>query len=936
MQTLQTSPNSQNLATSPNPQTSKWLSIRASAGSGKTFALTLRYIYLLFLGAKANEILCITFTNKAKDEMRSRITRTLFNLAQNPRDAYAQNLCALGISQCVIEAQSKTIYTHFVESKNHIMTFDAFFNMVVKKFSFYAGILSDYEVGADFNLNDEIFKKTLASLSAREFSELVDFCVQNDLRQKDILYMLNTIKIHALNAHFAESSIIEIARAFDDYRAFVLSATSGQNGAHHIQNRFSKAIDKNNICEMIKNVFSLTENMQNTLDSAQDCANIARKTQNLKDLFAQYFKNRENKVLRQISSIYEKFKAHKLEVIARHNKLSFSDISEICYELLHSHIDKNFFYFRLDAKINHILVDEFQDTNLGQFENLQPLISEIKSGKGVREHKTLFFVGDEKQAIYGFRGGESRLFRAISDELKMSEHTLKDNYRSAKNIVNFVNEVFKNHFENYEPQNPKRSADGLVEIVSVSAENQNVENKENKDEKQNRALEMIKKRVETLLANHKKNIAILTRNTSSAEEIYAFLRAKFPHNKITLDASSSNSTELLIILNALQFLQTNNIFYLKNCVKLSGGALDSALTIEVKKDAEVHKIVHYIMEKFALYGNAALQILEESAKFDKLDEFVAHLKGAEIKSALEMEGEIQIMTIHKSKGLEFEDVILCELKAKNRVDRRRFYAPDVRGEQIYYMKDAKERGIVDSEFAKVLECREAQNKNDALNVLYVAFTRPKDSLFIINMGENNALQLDLLALNDTKIGEDILGAESNKIAQSSAKIPTQYNFGKQSDFINNDERKYSTLSKTRGIALHYALEMRLAYNNSDDEIAKILRAKFGLVLDEGERAQILRNMEKILQNPEIRKILDNAERVRCEVAYLEQNTMRRIDCIIENGADAVILDYKSSDSSLDEKKAQILRYADFARAHYKSVRAYLCFANGEILEVKAS
>lgn len=927
MQTSQTSQipqipqTSQNQSTPPNPQTSKWLAIRASAGSGKTFALTLRYIYLLFLGARANEILCITFTNKAKDEMLSRITRTLFTLFQNPSDAYAQNLLDLGISEQAIKAQSKAIYTHFVESKNHIMTFDAFFNMVVKKFSFYAGVMSDYEVGADFKLNDEIFRKTLNSLSAREFGALVDFCAQNELRQKDILYMLSALNIHPHSAPFAESSKLEIASAFDDYRALVLHALEGQKGAHYAKARFSKEIDTNNICEMIKNVFTLTENMQRALDSAPDSASIAQKSQNLKDLFSQYFKQRENNALRQISSIYQKFKAHKLEVISRHNKLTFNDISEICYELLHSHIDKNFFYFRLDSKINHILVDEFQDTNLRQFENLQPLISEIKSGQGTKENKTLFFVGDEKQAIYGFRGGESRLFRAISDELQMSEHTLKDNYRSAKNIINFVNETFKNHFENYEAQNPKSDASGLVEIISANAEN-----------KQDCAFNIIKQRIETLLGNHKKNIAILTRSVSSAEEIYAFLRANFPQNKITLDAENSNNNELLIILNAMKFLQTNNIFYLKNCVKLNGGALDSAPEIAVKKDAQVHKIVHYIIEKFALYNSAALQILEESAKFDKLDEFVAHLQGTEIKSALEVDGEIQIMTIHKSKGLEFEDVIVCELRAKNRIDRRKFYAPDVRGEQIYYMKDAKERALVDSEFESVLALREAQNKNDALNVLYVAFTRPKDSLFIINMGENNALQLDLLALQDMKIGADILGEKSSQVAQSSAQIPAQYSFGKQSDFINKDEKRYSTLPQVRGIALHLALEMRLAYKNSDDEIAKILRGRFGLVLDEGERAQILRNMWKILQNPKLRKILEVAKRVRCEVAYLENNRLRRIDCLIEVGGGAVILDYKSSDLNLEEKKAQILQYADFARKHYKTVRAYLCFANGEILE----
>lgn len=153
-------------------QNQRWQSIRASAGSGKTFALTLRYIYLLFSGAKAEEILCITFTNKAKDEMLERIAKTLLKFCQNELDDYATELQKLGISENAIATQSKAIYERFITSKNHIMTFDAFFNMVVKKFSFYAGVLNDYEIGADFGLDGEIFKKTLESLSKREFSEI--------------------------------------------------------------------------------------------------------------------------------------------------------------------------------------------------------------------------------------------------------------------------------------------------------------------------------------------------------------------------------------------------------------------------------------------------------------------------------------------------------------------------------------------------------------------------------------------------------------------------------------------------------------------------------------------------------------------------------------------------------------------------------------------
>ncbi|MGX3011312.1 RecB-like helicase [Helicobacter sp. 23-1044] len=899
----------------------RWQSIRASAGSGKTFALTLRYISLLFFGARANEILCITFTNKARDEMLARITNTLFLLCQNPNDAYSQNLLDLGISKSAIETQSGAIYRHFVESKNHIMTFDAFFNAVVKKFSFYAGVRSDYEVGADFKLDGEIFKKTLDLLGGGEFDALIEFCAKYQLNQKDILSMINSLKNGEFLGEIAESSDLkdEIINAFDELRAFAINAVDGQKNAHFIKSRFNKNIDKKNVSAIVENIFKLTEGMQKTLDSAVDSAIIARKTQNLKDLCKKFFEMQESEILWKISNIYAKFKKQKLQVISSHNKLTFSDISEICYDLLHNHIDKNFFYFRLDSKINHILVDEFQDTNLEQYENLKPLIDEIKSGDGARENKTLFFVGDEKQAIYGFRGGESRLFRAISDELNMSEKTLKDNYRSAKNIVEFVNSAFQTRFPNYEMQNPKSKNDGFVEIVSESEADS--------------AFDLIERRIQTLLANHKKNIAILTRNVSSAEEIYGFLRAHFPHTKIALESEKSNNVELLIIQNALRFLQTNNIFYLKNCVKLNGGEVDSAPSLAIKKDAEVHKIIHRIMQTFALRGIVALRILEESAKFDDLEKFIAYLGGAEIKNAADLACEIQIMTIHKSKGLEFEDVIICDLKGQNNRDTAQFYAPSLRGGKVYFLGDKKARVLVDDEFANIVAQKKSVDENDALNVLYVAFTRAKDSLFIIKSAKKNALRLELLDLKDGKIGSDIIGEKSPKFAESSAKIPAQYDFGKQGDFIKQSEKSYTNLSKMRGIALHLALEMRLAYGNSDDEIETILQNRFGMVLGANERAQILRSVGKILGNAALREILANAESVRCEVAYLENNRLNRIDCLIEMGGDAVILDYKSSDLDLEGKKAQILRYADFARAHYKNIRAYLCFANGEILEV---
>ena len=82
------------------------------------------------------------------------------------------------------------------------------------------------------------------------------------------------------------------------------------------------------------------------------------------------------------------------------------------HELLIRNIDREFFYFRLDDKITHILLDEFQDTSITQYQILKPIIDEIKSGDSRKniDEKSLFVVGDEKQSIYMFRGSFTGVF----------------------------------------------------------------------------------------------------------------------------------------------------------------------------------------------------------------------------------------------------------------------------------------------------------------------------------------------------------------------------------------------------------------------------------------------------------------------------------------------------------------------------------------------
>ncbi len=910
----------------------QWLSLRASAGSGKTFALTPRYIYLLFCGARASEILCITFTNKARNEMMERITHTLASLARDssdsPTNPYAKDLVAKGISPQAIRTESKAIYEHFIASNKHIMTFDAFFAMVVKKFSFYAGILSDYEVSAKFDVSSEAFRRTLDSLDNAQFRRLVRFCVANDLRTNKLIAMIQSLKIEdakisvvTANPNFKSEIIAE----FESLREFVLKVTEGKKGVSNLQKRFLKEVDSADLGAILDNL-NLTESMQNTLESLDFDRNFYEsKLQNIKSLFKNHYDCVEREILEQIYSIFGIYKKRKNLLLKSQNKLNFDDISNICYDLLNHNIDRNFFYFRLDSKINHILIDEFQDTNLRQYEILKPLIDEIKSGEGRIGNRSLFFVGDEKQAIYGFRGCDSRIFRAISDELNLKSESLPKNFRSAKNIVGFVNATFAPHFSDFEPQEANSTKSGFVAVVAKT-----------KDD----IFPTIRARIQTLLDNHNSDIAVLTRKTNTAKEIYEFLKAEFPQVKISVEGESSTNTEYLIILNALRFAKTGNIFYLKNCEKLNGETFslgDSSKNLHFKKDATPSQMVHSIIKRFALYGKSALQILEASADFDDVDSFIEYLRSAEIKSSSDSKSAIQIMTIHKSKGLEFGDVIVCEYGGSAHSGDI-FYAPNFKGDKIYYMGNKAfrtRRAFVDEGFANILEAKAAQDKVDALNLLYVAFTRAKESLFIVRADKirgGDALKLGLLDLEEVEIGEDIMG-ESAQISEiDSAEIPMQSDFGKQGEFINEDSKPYTSKSKIKGLALHKALELRLAFGTPNADIGAILQNRYGLMLDSSEIQATMQNMENILQNAVLREILAGANAVRCEVAYVN-NGLKRIDCLVERGENAVILDYKSSDLDLEGKKAQVAEYMSYARQHFKSVEGYLCFANGKMMRV---
>lgn len=941
----------------------QWLSIRASAGSGKTFSLTSRYIYLLFLGAKPNEILTLTFTQKAQQEMQDRILRTLrtlrgFIINNDNIDIWAKNpyiieLLNLGLTIIDIKRGIEKIYINFSHSNNHIMTFDSFFNMILRKFSFYAGLLNNYDLGKDFNYDSEIFCKTLDNLGEKDFKTLIEFCISNDLKSDNIIQMLKSIKIDSYIHHkveYIQDWKNQFCKNYNELKNYIMKLIDGQSNVLNLAKRFSLDINPNSPqSDFIKAVLnlSLSEKMFNKLEKlGYDESFYNKRIFEINNQLKNYFDYREFEILSFMMDFYRNYTNTKLDILTNKNKITFSDLNLFCYNLLNHSIDSEFFYFRLDSKINHILIDEFQDTNIMQYMILKPLISEIKSGAGRIENRSLFFVGDEKQAIYSFRGSDSRLFMAISDYLGMKITSLPKNYRSAKNIVEFVNNTFKDKFPNYEIQSANKDIEGYVEVVNIP---------------KNHIFECIKNRINTLLQNNKKDIVILTRKNNTIYDIRDYLLKEMPHLKISVKVEENTNDEFLIILNALQYIKSKNNIYIKNCFKINGESYFRDLDLNLDSTLPPNKIVFSIMETFNLFSKVAISILEKSLDYDDLCEFLNNFSALSIEIDEDKKYDIRIMNIHKSKGLEFDNVILTEYTDESNMGDIFYYNYDkLELKRIFYIKDSKIRTIVDNDFKNIYEKITEEKKKDLINLLYVGFTRPKESLFIIkptaelsskisnklddkkeesNTPKSIKTFFDNINLETIKIGVD----ETNEVSsnflnlenEASPKIIKQESFGTQFEFIRQESKQYNSISRIKGLALHLALETFLKYNDREN-IKTILLNKYGLFLSNIQIDEIIDNMDNILNNPIIKSIFEENPEIKCEVSFLNNDKIHRIDCILQTNDKIFILDYKTSDLDLEAKKSQIMEYFKFIKNnfHSKEIIAYLCFANGKILKIE--
>ncbi|MCG3675791.1 RecB-like helicase [Aliarcobacter butzleri] len=897
-----------------------YLALKASAGSGKTFALTVRYICLLLLGAKPNEILTLTFTNKAANEMSERIYKTLLTLGND--EAYLNAIeNEVNLSKEEILGKKNILIKQFSNANLSIFTIDKFVNKILREFCGYIGISDDFEIK-----NDDIEKLSyefLKSLNEKDFQTLIDLSFYEKKKFNSIFELFKTIleKNEDIEVINIDASLIELQKENILKEAFkikesILSCANASNSAKN-------AVDFETFEDLFGRTWLEKENFED-YSYFKKCANESNKNDffKLKEELSIYYKIRAGFSLNKIFEVYLKFRDFKFEFNKNKNYLEFNDISNLVYDLLSTKIDKDFLYFRLDSNYSHILIDEFQDTSLLQYKILEPLIDEILSGD-VTKFKTFFYVGDTKQSIYRFRGGKRELFDYVANTNKILEvEVLNTNYRSCENVINFVNELFLNlpNYEYFKQESVRTN--GYVEVIKDT----NLEEEEK--------FVNIAEKIEELLNNgvNFNDIAILTYTNDDVLSLYYYLKQKFPSIKISTEMTSKliNQQNVKAVINAIKYIYFKEEIYKENLNAIIGNKLLTTLDLEINLDEKsVQEVIKELSKKLKIIDENIIKLIEVSSSFNNIVDFVYEIDKLEaIMENNESKG-LQILTIFKSKGLEFHTVILLDRIKRKNVDKSSllFDYENLELKNIFYKIKGYEN--FNKEYEKAIEKEKKLSLEDEINILYVAMTRAKNNMIIFKKEKSSVF--DILNMNICKIGKIINSSKLVKdIEEKSIILYTPLNLGTQEkQIVKEKELKENHLhSRYFGLATHYCLEMLNNFSFNDLKYTlNLAKTRFSNYLSDKDFIDIENRLSHLINNDFFKFLITNSV-LTSEQSLIYKEELKIIDLLIFKDDTYYILDYKTTKEELDEEhKNQVLYYKEAIKEIFKTsnVKSYLVY-----------
>jgi len=745
---------------------------RSSAGSGKTYTLVKEYISILLNSRDPllfRKILAITFTNKAANEMKERVLETVKELSTGELSNLMQDYTKVTLlSPNQIAKRSQTIFQYILHhyGEFNILTIDKFIHRIIRSFTRELGLAMNFELESDVELfvarsiemllSEVGVDKNLTKYLIQFSEHLIENSEKGDVEKKlirlsqvlqkeegkealkeleevDLSFFIEIQKKVKLKIKKLKIEIEKLAKEtislIEEQGIGVFDLAGGKNGFGKMYIAFSnQKIEQVNVSEtMLKRLeddvwYGKTTKayIKNTIDSIH--TELVDKTTTLVKLYKEYMKQRtfdRNFIgFSLLNSIYKLLQSIKQES----NIVFLNDFNEIISNVVQNE-PAPFIYEKIGNRYHYFLIDEFQDTSKLQWNNLVPLVYDSLSNG----YKNLI-VGDAKQAIYRWRGGDVNQFidlpevkgefhdlYAINQTFKHAGkvENLEDNWRSYKSIVEFNNWLFSSWAEQSDAevikkiyqgvkQNVKKEKEGLVSYQLLEGD---------KEELEEIRLDLMLEYIEECKTDgfDYSDIAILVKTNKKGKLVASFLTEK-GMSVVSADSivlSSSAEVQFVIaffetiinprnehaILRCLQYLEkekhlseVHEKWRIPNAEKpqysvsidFEGFLTEKYPQFEITYfealnlyDKTVYLYETFELNRFDAYLDQLLNTIQNYTKRNtsSLQEFVAYFEDNKDRIPVNTGGNseaIQISTIHKSKGLQYPVVIMPFADWKNK------------------------------------------------------------------------------------------------------------------------------------------------------------------------------------------------------------------------------------------------------------------------------
>ena len=895
----------------------------ASAGSGKTYALALRYIALLFLGQSPSKILAATFTKKAANEMKERILKLLRNLEKE--QGFLDSLVKeYGLDKEEILANRQKVLNTFLKVDNHIVTLDSFFTSILRSSALKIGLEPDFAIKD----RGEKRVKELFLNNIDRYSQ-VDNLVKLSLnlqkrRSEEIIDLLKSLfNIDALlpKQNYQAYNLDAIVEKVDTLRVELLNLVKNSGASKSAVKNFEESDFRAFIKKSLFEKDSLSEH-RFYKKYIQKEPRIEYLFQELKEEIAKFHKSLEESIFYYLFNVYDIYKNSRIEYAKGKSELNFNDILYFTHRVLSSEITKEFLYFKLDTKFEHILLDEFQDTSALQYLILEPLIDEIFAGEGQSSFRTFFYVGDVKQSLYRFRGGVEDLFDYVAQKYNIQVAHLDTNYRSAKLIVEKTNEWFADKIKNFKKQKAKSNIQGYVELLQSEE-----------------LLKSAKEKVDFLLKSGValEDIAILVFANKDGIALQEYLKKEGIDSILKTSSSLKYNQKIAALVNVLKYFLTKERLYLEPFLQKAN--IDNFDDSWFKFYMTPYEVLYKLVKDYKYFDSDLniLKLLDFAREFNTIEHFLDEFENSNIELAKSSKSGLEIMTIHGSKGLEFKYVIVLDRLSQKPPNRDLLLFKNktpITIDKIYYKHSKKEYFLPDYE--KALKREKELQLKDRLNLLYVALTRAELGMIIIKKQKSS--EFDLLELEPIKLGkiEAVSSTQSQELKELN---PVITYYGVQELKVKEEDSSDELIDFNAvnfGEALHYTLEM-IDFNNKNSlsYAFEALMNRYGYILSSEQIVDIKRRIELLLNNSEFLNLIKDAKLYKEQPISYEKN-LYQIDLLVKKENINIVFDYKSSKKFTNKHKAQVKNYVEAIKdIDKKATNGYILYLLQDRLEIES-